>query len=80
MLLGKRKNNHIIASYEPFPKRLKCCIFDCLLEIKHTLKKIKLNHDADVKINLYLNKNTNNIHSVLSIDDNVINPYHLDFY
>ena len=78
MLLGKRKNNQVLSYIEPLPKRLKCSVLDYFFEIEKTLKKIKLQHNKECKFNIKIVDNK--IISVLSIDDEIINPYFLDFY
>ena len=78
MLLGKRKNNQVLSCFEPFPKRLKCSIPDYFSELEKTFKKIKLEHNKECKLNLKIINNK--IISELSIDNETINPYFLDFY
>lgn len=78
MLLGKRKNNQIISYIEPFPKRYKYYNCDYFSELEQTFKRIKLVHNKECKLNITLINNK--IFTVLSIDDEIINPYFLDFY
>lgn len=78
MLLGKRKNNQVLSYIEPLPKRLKCSVLDYFFELEKVFKKIKLKHDKECKFNLKIVNNK--IISELSIDNEIINPYFLDFY
>ena len=78
MLSQKRKNNQVISYFEPFPKRLKCSILDYFSELEKIFKKIKFEHDKECKLTLKIVNNK--IISELSIDNEIINPYFLDFY
>jgi len=78
MLLGKRKNNHVLSFIEPLEKRIKLSPVDYFLEIEKTFKKIKLEHNKDCKLNFKIVNNK--VITILSIDDVYINPYFLDFY
>lgn len=78
MVLGKRKNNNLIAQFEPLPKRFKFLTEDYFFELERTFKRIKLEHNKECKINLTIIDDK--IVPVLSIDDEIINPYFLDFY
>lgn len=78
MLLGKRKNNQVLSFIEPYPKRLKYSILDYFSEIEKTFKKIKLDHNKECKLNFKIDNNK--IISILTIDNEIINPYFLDFY
>ncbi len=78
MLLGKRKNNQVLPYLEPLPKRLKCSVLDYFSELEKTFKKIKLEHNKECKLNFKIHDNK--IISTLIIDDEIINPYFLDFY
>ena len=78
MLLGKRKNNQVLSYLEPFPKRFKGSVLDYFSELENTFKKIKLEHNKDCKLNLKIVNNK--IIPELSIDNEIINPYFLDFY
>lgn len=78
MLLGKRKNNQVLLYFEPHPKRFKCSILDYFCELEKTFKKIKLKHNKECKLNLKIINNI--IISEFSIDNEIINPYFLDFY
>ena len=66
MLLGKRKNNQALSYIEPFPKRLKFSIpiLDYILELKYNNNNNKFVSEL----------------SKLSINNETINPYYLDFY
>ena len=78
MLLGKRKNNQLFSYFEPFPKGLKCSMIDYFSELEKTFKKIKLEHNKECKLNFKIVNNK--IISELSIDNETLNPYFLDFY
>ena len=78
MLSGKRKNNQVLSYIEPLPKRFKCSVLDYFSEVENTFKKIKLEHNKECKLNLKIVNNK--IMSVLSIHNEIINPYFLDFY
>jgi len=77
-MLGKRKNNQIFSIIEPLPKRFKYLINDYFFELEKTFKKIKLEHNTECKLNIKIVNNK--IIPVLSIDNDTINPYFLDFY
>jgi hypothetical protein len=78
MLLGKRKNNQVVSYLEPLSKRFKYSILDYFFELEKTFKKIKLEHNKDCKLDFVIKNNT--IISVLSIDEETINPYIYDFF
>ena len=78
MLLGKRKNNQVLSCFEPVPKRLKCSMLDYFYELEQTFKKIKLEHNKECKLNIKIIDNK--IIPELSIDEETINIYYLDYY
>ena len=67
-----------MSCVEPLPKRFKYSVFDYFNEIEKTFKRIKLYHNKDCKLNLIVVDNK--IVPILSIDNETINPYFLDFY
>lgn len=77
MLLGKRKNNQVVSNLEPLSKRFKYSILYYFFELEKTFKKIKLEHNKDCKLDFIYKNNT--IITMLSIDDETINPYIYDF-
>ena len=78
MLLGKRKNNCISSILEPLPKRAKYSLDSYFSELEKTFKKIKLVHDKDCKLNFQIVNDK--IIPVLTVNEQTINPYFLDFY
>ena len=78
MLLGKRKNNHVLSILEPLPKRIKYSPYSYFSELEKTFKKIKLMHDKDCKLNFQIINDK--IIPILTINEETINPYFLDFY
>ena len=78
MFLGKRKNNQVSSFLEPLPKRFKYSVLDYFFELERTLKRFKIKHDKDCKLDLKVINNK--VVSTLIIDNERINPYFLDFY
>ena len=78
MLLGKRKSNQVLNISVFLEMVQNMTILDYFSELEKTFKKIKLEHNKECKLNLKIINNK--IISELSIDNETINPYFLDFY
>ena len=76
--MNKRKLLSNYTNIEPAPKRYKIDITDYLKSVNKILKKIKIDHNMECRLNI--NIINDKIFSTLSIEKDYINPYYLDFY